>query len=166
MVSATHRGVIKGLALAPSLCLWCTHAFALDRDRTISQFYHTAWTVGEASTFFQTIWFTLLCVIAASGLLGLLFAFRLRRLTRWHQARLAEQLAERERIDRELNDALLQSVGGLILRFQTATERIPQNDPTRQMLEEALKQSDEVLAEGRERLLGLRITSTEANEPL
>ncbi len=161
MVSATHRGVIKGLALAPSLCLWCTHAFALDRDRTISQFYHTAWTVGEASTFFQTVWFMLLCVVAACGLLGLLFAFRLRQLTRQMQMRLAEQLAERERIARELNDTLLQSVGGLILRFQTAAERIPHDDPTRQMLEDALKQSDEVLAEGRERLLELRVISSD-----
>ena len=96
--------------------------------------------------------------------LGLLFALRLRQLTRQLQARLAERLAERERIARELHDTLLQSVGGLILRFQTAAERIPQNDPTRQMLEEALKQSDKVLAEGRERLLGLRISSADANE--
>jgi signal transduction histidine kinase len=162
MILAIHRGVIKGLVLAPWLCLLCRQAFAFDRDRTISLFYHTVWTVGDASTFFQTIWFRLLCVIAASGLMWLLFALRLRRL----QARLAEQLAARERIDRELHDALLQSVGGLILRFQTATERIPQNDPTRQMLEEALKQSDEVLAEGRERLLGLRSTSAEANDLL
>jgi signal transduction histidine kinase len=77
------------------------------------------------------------------------------------QMRLAEQLAERERIARELNDTLLQSVGGLILRFQTAAERIPHDDPTRQMLEDALKQSDEVLAEGRERLLELRVISSD-----
>jgi hypothetical protein len=76
--------------------------------------------------FFQTVWFMLLCVIAASGVLWLLFALRLRQLTRQLQARLAVQLAERERIARELHDALLQSMGGLILRFQTATERIPQ----------------------------------------
>src|SRR6202453_1832109 len=169
---AIHRGV-KRLALTPLVGLLCTPAFALDRDRTISQFYHTAWTVREGAAglsilfptaFFHTVWFMLLCIIAAGGLLGLLFAFRLRQLTRQLQARLAVRLAERERIARELHDALLQSLGGLILRFQTATERIPQDDPTRQMLEEALKQSDEVLAEGRERLLELRIISAEAHE--
>ena len=164
MVTANHRRVIKGLALATSLCWWCTHAFALDRDRTISQFYHTARTVGESSTFFQTVWFMMLCVVAAGGLLGLIFALRLRQLTRQLQARLAEQLAERERIARELNDTLLQSVGGLILRFQTAAERIPQDDPTRQMLEEALNQSDKVLAEGREILLELGSSPSEAND--
>ena len=120
----------------------------------VSAIHRGAWMLGEASPSLQTGWFTLRCVIAAGGLLWLLFALRLRRLTRQLQAQLAEQLAERERMDRELHDALLQSVGGLILRFQTATERLPQDDPTRQMLEEALKQSDEVLAEGRERLLG------------
>jgi signal transduction histidine kinase len=164
---------VKRLALTPLVGLLCTPAFALDRDRTISQFYHTAWTVREGvpglsllfpTAFFHTVWFMLVCVIAASGVLWLLFTLRLRQLTRQLQARLAVRLAERERIARELHDALLQSLGGLILRFQTATERIPQDDPTRQMLEEALKQSDAVLAEGRERLLELRIISAEANE--
>jgi signal transduction histidine kinase len=156
MVSAIHRGVIKGLVVAPLLGLVCTRAFALDRDRTMSQFYHTG--------FFQTGWFIFLCVIAAGGLLGLLFTLRLRQLTRQLQTRLAERMAERERIARELQDTLLQSMGGLILRFQTAAERIPQDDPTRQMLEEALQQSDKVLAEGRELLLGLGSSSAEAND--
>jgi signal transduction histidine kinase len=164
MVSAIHRGVIKGLVLPPLLGLLCMQAFALDRDRTMSQFYHTGWTVGEGVPFFQTAWFVFLCVIAAGGLLGLLFTLRLRQLTRQLQARLAERIAERERIARELHDTLLQSMGGLILRFQTAAERIPQDDPTRQMLEEALKQSDKVLAEGRELLLGLGSSSSEAND--
>jgi signal transduction histidine kinase len=198
MVSVIHRGAIKRLALAPLLGLLFTHAFALDRDRTISQFYHTAWTVREGapglsipervfchliasnksgvgneagaaldflppSTFIRTVWFRVLCLIAANGFLWLLFALRLRQLTGQLRTRLAG-LAERERIAGEVHDTLLQGVGGLILRFQTATERIPQDDPTRQMLEEALKQSDQVLAEGREWVLGLRIRSAEANE--
>jgi len=114
--------------------------------------------------FFQTVWFMLLCLVAASGLLWLFFVLRLRHITSQLRTRLAERMAARERIARELHDTLLQSVGGLMLRIQTAAERIPQDDPTRQMLEEALSQSDEVLAEGRERLLELRIISAEANE--
>ncbi len=158
MLSAIHRGVIKRLTLAPLTGLASRDAFVL--DRSISPFDHHTWmaplcAAGELlpPPFFQTVWFMLLCAIAAGGLLALMFALRLRHLTRQLKARFAEQLAERERIARELNDTLLQSVGGLILRFQTAAERIPQDDPTRQMLEEALKQSDDVLAEGRERLL-------------
>jgi signal transduction histidine kinase len=169
MVSAIHRGVIKRLALAPLAGFPSRHAVVLDRP--ISQFHHMAsavplWAPGALlpASFVQTVWFMLLCVVAACGFLGLLFFLQWRRLTRQLHAQLAEQLEERERIERELHDALLQSVGGLILRFQTATERIPQDDPTRQMLEEALKQSDEVLADGRERLLELRVTSAETNE--
>jgi signal transduction histidine kinase len=170
MLSAIHRGVIKRLALAPLAGLLRLDAFALDRDGTMSQFYHTAWTVRVGAPglllprTFKPVWFMVPCVIAAGGLLWLLFALLFRRLERQLQLRLAEQLAERERIARELHDALLQSVGGLILQFQTAAERIPLDDPTRQMLEEALKQSDDVLSEGRERLLELRVISAAAKE--
>ncbi len=164
MVSAIHRGGIKGWMLPPLLGLLTTRVFALDRNDMISRFHPTAWTVAEGEPFFQTAWFLLLCVAAAGGLFWLLFALRLRQVTRQLQARLAERLAERERIARELHDTLLQSMGGLILRFQTAAERIPQDDPTRQMLEEALKQSDKVLAEGRERLVGLGSGSSVAND--
>ncbi len=169
MLSAIHRGVVKRLALAPLAGLPSRPAFV--HDRPIIQFDHNTWTaplgvpgVLVTPPFFQPVWFAVLCALAAGGILGLLFALRLRQLKRQLHAQLAEQLAERERIARELNDTLLQSVGGLILRFQTAAERIPQDDPTRQMLEEALKQSDEVLAEGRERLLELGITSAETAE--
>jgi signal transduction histidine kinase len=114
--------------------------------------------------FIQTVWFMLLCVLALDALLLLLFALRLRYVTKQVRLRLAERAAERERIARELNDTLLQNVGGLILRFQTATERIPRSDPTRQMLEEALRQSDQVLEEGRERVLGLGLGSAEPSQ--
>ncbi len=123
-------------------------------------FSHVAVDLLLLPTFFHTVWFLLLCVLAASALLWLIFDLRLRQL----QARLAERLAERERIARELHDTLLQGLGGLILLFQTATERIPQNDPARQMLDEALRQSDELLEQGRERVLGLGISSAEPND--
>ena len=83
MVSAIHRGVIKGLVLPPLLGLLRTRAFALDGDRTMSQFYQTAWTLGVGVPFVQTVWFMLLCVIAAGGLIGLLFTLRLRCRRAW-----------------------------------------------------------------------------------
>ncbi len=151
MVSVIHRGVISWVALASLVILVNTPLFALGRERTISQSLS-----GER--------FMLLCVLGASALLWLLFALRLRQLTGQLRARMAERLAEREQIARELHDSLLQSVGGLILRFQTAAERIPQNDPTRQMLEEALSQSDEVLEQLRERVLGSGVSSDDTYE--
>jgi signal transduction histidine kinase len=111
-----------------------------------------------------TVWFLLLGIVIASLVLWLLFALRLQQLTGQLRTRLDERLAERERIARELHDTLLQNLSGLILRFQTAAERIPQDDPLRQMLEEALRQSDEVLVEGRQRLLELHSSAAEVNE--
>jgi signal transduction histidine kinase len=162
-------------------------AIALDHG-TICHVYHTAWghtawrvrdrALGLSGLppaallpipFFHTAWFMLLCVVAASGLIWLLFALLLRLRTHQLQARLAERLAERERISRELHDTLLQDVGGLILRFQTAAERIPRDDPTRQMLEDALKQSDEVLEKGGKGFLGYESVSpkpTNCRKPL
>jgi signal transduction histidine kinase len=201
MVSATHRGesragvasrpaFVRSLALGSLAAVLCMHAFALDRNRTIGQFYHTTRTVRERApsqvlglapqsmpikavsqslwsykgflqlTFFRTIWFMLLGVAAASLLLWLVFALRLRKVTGQLQAR----LAERERIARELHDTLLQSIHGLILRFQIATERLPVDEPARLLLEEALSESDRVLAEGRDLVLDLRVSSTQASE--
>jgi signal transduction histidine kinase len=63
---------------------------------------------------------------------------------------------ERERIARELHDTLLQSVNGLILQFHAAAQRIPAEHPAREMMEVALASADDALAEGRDRVAGLR----------
>ncbi len=60
-----------------------------------------------------------------------------------------ERLAERERIASELHDTLLQSLFGLTLRFHTAAGRLPVGDPAREALDEALRESDKVMQEGR-----------------
>ncbi len=178
MVKAIHRGVAGSVALAFVVALLCPPAIALNRNRAVSQFYHTAAAAREGDpgqilvavdflhppTFLHTGWFVSLCALCAGALLWLLFALRLRYLTGQLRARLAERLSERERISRELHDTLLQSVAGLILRFQIASENIPTNDPARKMLDEALRQSDKVLEEGRERVLGLRVSPADANE--
>ena len=115
-------------------------------------------------TFFQSKWFALLCALAALGVLWLLYRVRIRQVGRHIRARLDERIAERERIARELHDTLLQSVQGLILSFQAATEQLQPSDPTRVKLEGTLQRADDVLAEGRDRVHELR--STEESQPL
>jgi signal transduction histidine kinase len=83
-------------------------------------------------------------------------------MARQLQERLAERMAERERIARELHDTLLQSLFGLTLRFHTAANRLPLGDPAREALDDALRQSDKVMQEGRERVLNLRARHTES----
>ena len=112
-----------------------------------------------APTFFQTQWFVWLCVLAIAGALWLLYLLRLRQLGQAIRTRLHERHTERERIARELHDTLLQSIHGLILRFQAVAETIPPPDPARQAMESALERADQVLLEGRDRVLDLRAST-------
>src|SRR4030095_11744061 len=61
-----------------------------------------------------------------------------------------------ERIARDLHDTFLQSVQGLILKFDAATKQIPPDEPARKAMEDALDRADEVMAEGRDRVRNLR----------
>lgn len=116
-------------------------------------------------TFVQTRWFVALCVLAGAILVWLLVRLRLRQIIATNRWRLEERLIERERIARELHDTLLQGFQGLILKFQSATERIPVHEPARALMDEALDRADLVLAEGRDRVTDLR-TATLAQTDL
>ncbi|MBO9711193.1 MAG: hypothetical protein J7521_23590, partial [Caulobacter sp.] len=114
--------------------------------------------------FYQTWWFMLLCVLVVAGSLWLAYLMRLRQLGRHIRGRLQERHAERERIARELHDTLLQSIHGLILRFQAVSETLPPLDPARSAMEHALQRADDVLVEGRDRVLDLRATAPDAGD--
>jgi signal transduction histidine kinase len=109
-----------------------------------------------APAFYQTRWFIALCALASLLALGLLYRMRLRQIGGRIQGRLEERLVERERIARELHDTLMQGFQGLILKFQGAMQHIPTQLPAREMMEQALKRADAVLAEGRDRVRDLR----------
>jgi signal transduction histidine kinase/ligand-binding sensor domain-containing protein len=112
--------------------------------------------------FYQTWWFTALVVFGAAALLWWMVRLRITSIARQLQDRLAERMAERERIARELHDTLLQSLFGLTLRFHTAANRLPLGDPAREALDDALQQSDKVMQEGRERVMNLRVRHTQS----
>jgi len=106
--------------------------------------------------FYQASWFMLLVVAAFALTLWLLFALRMARVKAQLRTLFEERHAERERIARELHDTLLQAVQGLMLRFQSAMERIPPSEPARELMERALDHADEVIIEGRDRVTKLR----------
>jgi signal transduction histidine kinase/ligand-binding sensor domain-containing protein len=114
--------------------------------------------------YYQTRWFQTVCAAAFGGLLWLFYLMRLRRATVQIQERLGAKIEERERIARELHDTLLQSVQGLLLRFQAEMYGLPEREPTRQRLEQVLDRADEVLVEGRERVRDLRAEATTGND--
>jgi signal transduction histidine kinase/ligand-binding sensor domain-containing protein len=109
------------------------------------------------SAFTQTSWFMILCAALASALVVLVFKLRMHQIAAKMRLCLNERLRERERIARELHDTLLQSTQGLMLRVQVAKNHMPKGEPSREMLDRALKRADEVLAEARDRVQDLRV---------
>jgi signal transduction histidine kinase/streptogramin lyase len=106
--------------------------------------------------FYQTKWFLALCIAASMVVLYMLYLLRGRQVAQQVRGRMQERLDEREQIARDLHDTLLQSVQGLMLKFQAIATRIPEQDSNRHDMEQALEVADEVLQEGRDRVRGLR----------
>jgi signal transduction histidine kinase len=81
----------------------------------------------------------------------------MRQIARQFEIRLEERVSERTRIARELHDTLLQSLQGLILRFQTAYDFLPGRPiQAKHALEAALDRADRAIAEGRDAVHDLR----------
>jgi signal transduction histidine kinase len=95
----------------------------------------------------------LLLIGLASGAAWLLSQRRAQRL---YEDRL-RLLAERERVAASLHDTLVQSMQGMILRFQGVGHRLAADSPERATIDHILDQADEVLAEGRHQILALRM---------
>jgi len=108
-------------------------------------------------TFVQSGWFLALCLVMAATLVWLAYRLRMAQVTSRMRARLEERLGERERIARELHDTLLQSVQGLVLRFQSVAIKMSPEAPARAQLESALKSADDIIVDGRNRVRGLRV---------
>jgi signal transduction histidine kinase len=84
------------------------------------------------------------------------YVLRLRRAETNIRQRLAARLGERERIARELHDTFLQSIQGLVFKFDALASAIPSESSARQKFDAVLAQVDDVISEGRARVLGLR----------
>src|SRR6185369_13562089 len=109
--------------------------------------------------YYQTGWFRVGVLIVFLLTLGVLYQLRLQQVARQVRARLEERLEERERIARDLHDTLLQSVQGLILRFDAVAQEIPPDQPAHRDLERTLDRADEVVTEARNRVRNLRTSS-------
>lgn len=106
--------------------------------------------------FYQTDAFLALVLLAIAAVAWFLYRRRLALIAGMMRERVETRVSERERIARELHDTLLQSVQGLILRFQAVSSKLPPDEPARHALEAALSRADDVLSEGRERVRDLR----------
>jgi signal transduction histidine kinase len=114
--------------------------------------------VTQRPYFYQTTTFLVCALAFVMVLLGGGYVARVRYLIRQARTILEERQVERESVARDLHDTFLQGIQGLILRFHTGTRQLPPDQPVRSLFEEALRQSDKVMLEGRSVLTRLRTT--------
>ncbi|RDS84227.1 sensor histidine kinase [Dyella psychrodurans] len=107
-------------------------------------------------TFYQTLWFEVLCACLAVLALWQAFAFRIRQANRQLRVRLEARHAERERIARDLHDTLLQSFPGLLMKMQAGVNRLPEDAAERQFLNQTLEQARKIVVESRDQVSRLR----------
>jgi signal transduction histidine kinase/ligand-binding sensor domain-containing protein len=115
--------------------------------------------------YYQTNWFRALCAIAFLALLWAAYQWRIRHLRHQFEMTLDARVGERTRIARELHDTLLQSFHGLLLRFQTVSQLLPERPvEAKEKLGSAIEQAAEAITEGRDAVQGLRDSTTQTND--
>jgi ligand-binding sensor domain-containing protein/signal transduction histidine kinase len=115
--------------------------------------------------FWQTWWFRLSSGVAIALVILAYTRFRMVTLTRQLSVRFEERLAERTRIARELHDTLLQGFHGLLLRFQTVSNLLPERPAeAKQRLESAIDQAAQTITEGRDAVQQLRSSTVVTND--
>src|SRR5580704_6043655 len=117
-----------------------------------------------AAAWYQTNWFRASCVVVFLALLWGIYRLRIQQLQHQFAIGLEARVNERTRIARDLHDTLLQSFHGLMLRFQAATNLLPERPvEAKQRFESAIDQAAQAITEGRDAVQGLRSSTVEAN---
>jgi signal transduction histidine kinase len=118
-----------------------------------------------APAYWQTNWFRALCAIAVFGFLWAAYQRRVRQLQKQFEITLDARVSERTRIARELHDSLLQSFHGLLLRFQTVFQLLPERPmEAKDKLGSAIEQTADAITEGRDAVQGLRDSTVQGND--
>jgi ligand-binding sensor domain-containing protein/signal transduction histidine kinase len=118
-----------------------------------------------APAWWQTAWFRASLVLAIVLLLCSAYRLRVAHIAQRFNDTLDARVNERMRIARELHDTLLQSFHGLLLRFQTVAEMLPERaTEAKQQLLRTIDQAAEAVAEGRDAVQGLRASAIEVND--
>jgi len=118
-----------------------------------------------APAYYQTNWFRALCGALFLVLLWAGYQFRVRQLQHQFDLTLDARVSERTRIARELHDTLLQSFHGLLLRFQTVFELLPERPmEAKEKLGSAVDQAAAAITAGRDAVQGLRDSTVQGND--
>jgi signal transduction histidine kinase/ligand-binding sensor domain-containing protein len=114
--------------------------------------------------YYQTNLFRALCAVFFLALLWATYQLRVRRLRYEFEMTLDARVGERTRIARDLHDTLLQSFHGLLLRFQTVSQLLPEHSDAKEKLDSAIEQAAAAITEGRDAVQGLRDSTVEGND--
>jgi len=105
----------------------------------------------------RTAWFLTVCAALIALSAWMLYIARIKRLAYQFNLRLEERVHERTRIARELHDTLLQSLHGLMLRFQATYNMLPSKPmEAKQALKIAMDCAAEAITESRDAVQELR----------
>jgi signal transduction histidine kinase len=114
---------------------------------------------------YQTTWFRLLSMAAFLALLWAAYQYRVRQLQREFDLTLEARIGERTSIARDLHDTLLQSFHGLLLRFQTASQLLPDRPiEAKERLDSTIERAADAITEGRDAVQGLRASALQTND--
>ena len=120
-------------------------------------------SIGPA--YYQTNWFRALCACVFLALLWAAYQWRVRQLQHQFDMTLDARVNERTRIARDLHDTLLQSAHGLLLRFQTVSQLLPDRPiEAKDKLDSAIDQTAGFITEARDEVQGLRGSTTQGND--
>ncbi|MEO8662600.1 MAG: two-component regulator propeller domain-containing protein [Bryobacteraceae bacterium] len=114
---------------------------------------------------YQTQTFRALCLLGLLGVLWSSYLLRIKSLQHRFGVVLEASVAERTRIARELHDTLLQSLHGLMFRFQAARNMLPRRpEEAMEALDGAIARTEQAIAESRDAIKDLRATPGESND--
>ena len=115
--------------------------------------------------FYQTNWFRTLCACLFLAMLWAAYDWRVRQLAHQFNMRLEERVAERTRVARDLHDTLLQSIQALLPSLQAGINMLATRPAdARKVLEATADHASQAIAEGRDAVQGLRMTTVEKND--
>jgi signal transduction histidine kinase/ligand-binding sensor domain-containing protein len=118
-----------------------------------------------APTYYQTNWFRALCALLFLALLWAAYEFRVRQIHRQFEMTLEARVGERTRIARDLHDTLLQSFHGLLLRFQTVFQLLPERPvEAKEKLATAIDAAADAITESRDAVQELRASTVQRND--
>jgi signal transduction histidine kinase/ligand-binding sensor domain-containing protein len=118
-----------------------------------------------APAWYQTNWFRAACVAAFLAMIWGIYELRVRQLAAQFNMRLEERVAERTRVARDLHDTLLQSFQALLPSLQAGINMLAARPAdARKVLEDTADHASQAIAEGRDAVQGLRMSTVEKND--